>query len=103
MPREPRRRFHNDDEDSEAHMDALARCLKGRERARVRLIARLRRLDEEIEAMEQSMHRLARYGIERDPAPTPPPQQQSPERRSPRTPEFVETYGDRDDDLFDSD
>ncbi|EGZ14974.1 hypothetical protein PHYSODRAFT_333257 [Phytophthora sojae] len=52
MPRKPRRRFLNNNDDSDAHMNVLARCLKGRERARDRLIARPRYIDEEIEVME---------------------------------------------------
>lgn len=53
--------------------------------------------------MKESIHRLGSYGIEREPASIPPSQHESPERRTPPTPEFAETYGDREDDMLESD
>lgn len=88
MPVNKRRRTYSPDEDnSTPHLDALERLLRDRERARQRLVNRLRRLDQEIDTLHDSIRWHVRYGPERIPSPPQSPQ-------SPPTPDFIETYGD---------
>ncbi|KAE8903489.1 hypothetical protein PF005_g22868 [Phytophthora fragariae] len=75
MPRQPKRR-HDDSDDDDDRINALQRCLEARERTRLRLIKRLRRLDAEIEALKLSIYRFGNHGFERDPTPTPSPMPQ---------------------------
>ncbi|KAE9046410.1 hypothetical protein PR003_g21656 [Phytophthora rubi] len=99
MLRQPKRR-HDDSNDEYDRINALQRCLEARERTRLRLIKRLRRLDAEIEALELSIHRFGSHGFEHEPTPppSPMPQCQLQQARTSSPPEFIEMFGDCDND-----
>ncbi|KAE8906241.1 hypothetical protein PF005_g17935 [Phytophthora fragariae] len=99
MLSQPKRR-HDDSNDEDDRINTLQSCLEARERTRLRRIKRLRRLDAEIEALELSIHRFGSHGFERQPTPPSSPMQQRQLQlaRTSSPPEFIETFGDCDND-----